>query len=139
MRHLAVLVAAAALIGCDSDTPSEPQGFSVMGAIEFYDDSVQVSVPDTVAVGETFAVSVRTYGDGCVEKGSTEVQVNDLSATVTPFDRHSGAEACPDVLRTHEHQATLAFEEPGDAVVTFRGRSVPRGGIRSVARTVVVE
>lgn len=139
MRRLAILVAAAALIGCDSDTPSEPKGFSVMGTIEFYDEPVEVTAPDTVAVGETFTASVRTYGNGCVEEGSTEVQVNELSATVTPFDRHSGADVCPAVLRTHEHQATLAFEEVGDAVVTFRGRSVPQGGITSLSRSVVVE
>jgi hypothetical protein len=68
--------------------------------------------------GTGFTVQVTTYGNGCYRKGETEVAVSGNVATVTPWDYVDlGAGACPDILLTFVHEATVAFPEAGSASV----------------------
>lgn len=62
---LAGLALALALVAC-----SGTQGFGperVRGTISYYDEPVQITVPDSVRRGETFAVTVMTFVGGCFE------------------------------------------------------------------------
>lgn len=97
-----------------------------------------VQIPDTVAAGEAFTATVRTYGGGCNKKGDTKVEVNDLHATVTPFDVRIESNVCTDILKVFQHTATLRFEKAGTAGVVVQGRKQPGNQVVTVKRTVVV-
>jgi hypothetical protein len=93
---------------------------------------VQVSA-DTVRAGRILTVTVLTTGNGCYAKGPTEVRVDGLAATVTPYDYFDlRAEACADVLQEFRHRAEITFEEAGAATVRIRAQP-------EVTRTIVVE
>ncbi len=122
----------------DGSGPNE----RVFGTVEFYDQPVKVVVPSSAQPGQPFAVTVVTYGGGCIEKGGTKVEVEGLRAEVRPYDYDitpvNGV--CTDELRIHEHTATLSFEEMGTAEVVFFGRKKGASGTTqtSVTRTLEV-
>jgi hypothetical protein len=101
-----------------------------------------VEVPGLVEQGQPFAVTVTTYGNGCIEKGETKVKVEALRAEIRPYDYDTSPlyGGCDDVLRTHEHTATLSFKEAGTAEIIFYGLKEGAGSVTqtSVTRTVVV-
>lgn len=140
MLRVLPLALVALALGCD--TATEPEEVRVVGVITgFKPDDPQIVTPDTVNAGEEFTVSVSTYGNGCVEKGSTEYEVDGLDATITPYDIEirGGTIACTDVLKELTHTATLQFAGAGIARVTVQGRQRPRGDPVTVERSVVVE
>jgi hypothetical protein len=124
-------------MGCSSITYPEER---VIGVITgFNADDPHVAVPDTVAAGESFAVTVRTYGGGCTRKGETETEIDGLRATVTPYDIQTRADICTDILKQFTHTASLRFNETGTARVVVRGRGhTPDGALLTIERTVVV-
>lgn len=116
---LAVLLLAAS--GCELVTGLE--GGSRLAYIAgFDDDDPHVTVPATVQAGAPFTVRVRTYGGGCVSKGATHVLLEGATATVVPYDRHSGAQVCTHELLMFEHAVEITFDAPGLAEVVVRGR-----------------
>lgn len=128
--------------GSPVDVPADGSGPSerVFGTIEYYGEPVRVEVPDNVEQGQPFAVT--TYGNGCIEKGGTNVEVEALRAEVRPYDYDTTplGHDCDDMLRIHEHTATLSFGEAGTAEIIFYGRKRDARGITqtSVTRTVEV-
>ena len=110
-----------------------------VGVIEHYGAPVVITVPDSVQAGVSFEVSVLTYGGGCLSKDGTEVQVSGLSADVTPYDIHSGAEACTDNLGLFDHRAMVTLRESGVAEIRFHGKQLPEDSLITVVREVVVE
>lgn len=110
--------------GCDNFTGPDKE--RVIGTVTgFEPDDPQWSVADTVQPGDTVTVSVQTYGDGCFEKGGTEVEVDGLEATVTPYDIHVDRRCVERSLKTFNHVATVRFDSAGTARVTLRGRTRP--------------
>lgn len=134
--HVGALAIAVLVAGCERT--AGPDERRKTGTIRFFEDPVLTRVPDTVAAGRSFSVSIRTYGGGCVRKGDTEVAQEERSATVTPFDVHSGANVCTAELKLFEHTATVTFRSPGSATVRFRGRAEPGDSVVTVSRPVVV-
>lgn len=134
----ALALALLLLLACSS--PSGPRERRVIGTIEFFDDPVVISLPDTAAAGEPFTATVRTYGGGCTRKGDTEVDVDGLRANVIPFDIETVGDqvVCPAVLVRFQHSATITFEEPGTGDVIVQGRREPENELFTVERTVVV-
>lgn len=136
-----VALAALALLG-----PALPAGGTgpavsrerVIGTIDFHQDPVRIEVPPAVAAGVPFAVRLVTYGNGCVEKGDTEVRVEGMAAVVTPYDLVLRGQPCVEILRMHEHTAWLRFDAPGRARVAVRGRREPSGEIVTFERSVDV-
>lgn len=122
----------------DGSGPSE----RVFGTLEYYGEPAQVEVPASVRHGQPFAVTVVTYGGGCIEKGETKAEVEALRAEVRPYDYDTSPvnPICDDVLRVHKHTATLSFEEAGTAEVVFYGLKEGVGGVTqtSVTRTIEV-
>ena len=106
----------------------EPDERRVIGVMETFANPVLVEVPDSVAVSVPFAVSVTTYSGfhSCVTRiGDTEVGLEGSIARVTPYDYRSERtedRACTDILRIFEHQTTVRFDVPGEAVVVVIGR-----------------
>jgi hypothetical protein len=109
-----------------------------LGIISFYNDPIVIEVPDTVASGLMFQVRVRTYGGGCITQGHTDVRVDGLRVTVTPYDIHSGGNVCTTELRLFQHEAAVRFDRVGTATVAVRGMRRPDDQTITEERTVVV-
>ena len=107
----------------------EPDERRVIGFIEFTYNPVLVEVPDSVAVSVPFAVSVTTYRGRCGTRiGDTEVVLEGNVARVTPYDyQATGDPNCTDNLLLYEHQTTVRFDVPGEAVVVVIGRKFDFG------------
>lgn len=143
MKRILLLGLVAFALGCN--LPTWVEEVRVVGVVVgFQDDDPHIVVPDTVQAGADFTVSVRTYGGGCERQGSTELEVDGLGATVTPYDitLRGVNVACTAVLKSFTHKATLRFVESGTARVTVRGREGGRAGhgdgLVTFERTVVV-
>jgi hypothetical protein len=113
-----------------------------VGTLTYFQDSVHVSIPDRVRAGEAFEVRAWTFGNGCLQTGETRVHVANRVASITPYDRHPRPRAriaCPDILRSNEHRATLVFQQAGSATVRIHGMREPGRELITVERSVVVE
>lgn len=134
---LAALVCTVSLGGCsDAVAPVESLQIAVIG--DFSDDAPRIAVPDTVAVGQPFSVTVESYGNSCVRLGRTEVAVLPGGAVVTPLDFVSTGGICRDVLLTFRHEASLSLDSIGMNRVFVRGREVPEGPILTFTHEVWV-
>jgi hypothetical protein len=110
-----------------------------VGVLAFHGDTAQVTVPQTVAVGEPATVVVTTYGGGCIRTGDMEVQVTGLVAELTPYDHFPPAGAiCTADLRLNRHTATVQFTQRGRATVRVRGRELPSGRVITAVREITV-
>jgi len=131
------VVALLSLAACDSVFgPDEDRR---TGVIAHYGDPVVLSAPDTVQVGVPFEISIVTYGNGCLSEGETQVRVRGLQVDVTPYDIHSGAAACDDILNYFPHRVTLALPTPGLAHLLFHGKQEPDNLRITVGREVFVK
>lgn len=103
-------------------------------------DAPQVVVPQEARVGVPFTVRVTTYGDGCVDKGFTEVAAGPSEADVRPYDFHPTDQnaACTRELRSHLHEASVRLEQPGTGTVRVHGRRMSDGEPVVVTRTVTI-
>lgn len=129
-RSIIPVGASLLLIGCAMVTGVDEE--RVVGQIG-YPDRVVIESPTTVKVGQSFDITVQTYGpDGCWSDDGTTVSISGLSATVTPFDRKSG-ELCTHAPVEITHVASLTFNQPGEAQITIKGRD------GTVERSVYVE
>ena len=88
--------------------------------------------------GRIVNVSVITYGAPCDSAARTDVQLSDLTAVVSPYDRRGG---CPDrSLATFEHNVTIEFRHSGAARVRVRALDAsPRSAANPSGDTIVVE
>ena len=144
-RPLALLLGTLVLAvsaGCRLLTDNEIRRERQLALIEFYGDPIVIEIPDTVAVGSPFEVTVRTYGGGCIDPGDTEVSVTGQAATVRPYDvfvTHLPPNyACTDDIRLYTHRATVRFDQAGPATVTVHGRVRPGDSAIAVPRSVHV-
>ncbi len=139
---LALAVAATVAAGCT--VTSGPDTETVRGILSFGpegsgdapatadpggDGALQGSLeaPDTVRVGESFPVTIRTVGlNGCWSSAGEDVSVDGLTATIVPFDSTGQREdvACTMALTSLLHEVELSFGEAGEAVVRVEGRRV---------------
>ena len=135
-RRRAWLPLAALLTACGA--PTNPSATERPGVIEFYSDPVQIEVPESVAAGEPFEVSVRTYGGGCILQDRTDVEGSGMVADVRPYDRHVSAPICTTELRLFNHTATVTFPERGTGRIRVHGMRAPADVPLVVERRVEV-
>jgi hypothetical protein len=135
-RAVSLLVLLAAILACHD--PVGPTKGSRVGVIASHGDPVVITLPDTVEVGESFSVSVRTYGGGCTNLDRTEARSDGMNTDITPYDAHSGARICPDILKWFDHIATIAVQQPGRAQIRVHGRKLPDDVRITELREVVV-
>lgn len=84
--------------------------------------------PDTVQAGRAFEVTTNTVGmNGCWRAGGQNVQIEDRTVLIAPYDAHSGAEVCTEILLFLSHRSTLVLEEPGTWTLRVSGRRVRLG------------
>ncbi len=142
LKFLLPLILLLALSACDGGRTVREVGLiSSYGATEEV-----ILAPDTVQAGETFTVTVQTYGNGCVEADDVEVAITDNLAILTPYGLISipgRNEACPEVERRPEHTSQIVFEEPGSATLRVRGmlkdNANPEGVMTTIERTIQVQ
>lgn len=123
--------------GEDGDGPPE----RVFGTIDYYGRPISVTVPETVEVGETFSVTVVTYGNGCIDAGETDVRLEPQRAEIRPYDYNvTPGRPCDDTLNRYEHAATVIFTKEGEAEVVVYGQRLAETGATNtqVSRTVTV-
>lgn len=143
---IAAVFAAGFATGCEAVFSGEESG-EVMATIDFSGgapspDTAVVRAPDTVGVRQSFPVTVRTYYGCLLEEGRTQIEVNGLSAEVTPFMRTIPGVNCPDFLRATDRIAYLRFASPGVGTVTVFGLNditYPSFGSSRRADTIHVE
>lgn len=128
-------ISAAGTSGCRIVDPGDLEG---VGAVQYYGDTTVVTLPSTVLLDSAFSVRFHTFGGGCITAVESTVRYDGMNATVTPIDRHSGADLCEDVLHHPQHQATLRFSQPGVGTVIVQGASYPDGGTLELRFPVVV-
>lgn len=133
-RTAAVTLGAVLLLsGCELITGVREE--VVRGTIG-YPDNVLLTIPETVRAGQEFAITVRTLGpNGCWSKDRTDLVINGLAVTITPYDtRKTGRDiACTAMPVELMHTASLTLERTGVVEVTIRGRD------GTVTESLVVE
>jgi hypothetical protein len=114
VRHLATVlgISAGACGISESDTFMEP------GIIVSYGDTAGITVPDSIARGATFQVSVATFAGGCTrEIARTDYTVSATLIEIRPFNRTKRSQVCWRDLLMLTHTVTVRIDEPGPAVV----------------------
>lgn len=121
--------------------PSESDEWELRrGVIKFDGDPIVIEHPDTLVLGSSDSVAVRTYGGGCIRQGVSEVTINGLTAVIEPFDSvHVAAQVCTRELRLFRHVVVVPFTERGTAVLRIVGLSQPADDEITVTRHVVVQ
>ncbi len=122
----------------NGDGPAE----RVFGTITYYNQPVDITLPSEAVHGEPFTLSILTYGDGCLEQGETDVQLEARRAEIRPYDYNTTpGRPCEDIVRAFEHQATVTFAEVGEVEIVFYGQRVSEDGVTntSVTRTLTVK
>ena len=110
-----------ASLSCDE--PVGPEDYRVVGRIDFSDvRGYEPQVPEIATTGVPFEVTAWTMGNGCYERGDTEVEIDGSAAVVTPYDYDYGAArgVCTAELRRFRHKGIVVFGESGTAEVVLR-------------------
>lgn len=121
IRGAALLGMAVLAAGC---SVVDSSGYSrELAYIEFAGSPVKIVLPATARVEEPFTVAVTTYGDGCTQRGDTQVSVSGAVAELRPFDLYDEEGDCPRILNDFVHEAEVIFEQPGTATLRVHGRT----------------
>ena len=111
----------------------------VIGIIDVGQTSQQVlDAPVGASVGQSFSVTVSTFGDSCVSADGADVTVNGLVATITPYDIVASGITCLDYLKAYPRVVQVTFKQAGAATIRVNGRSDSQPGLVTVERAVVV-
>jgi hypothetical protein len=149
-RHATVILLVAAAATCSPSDPGEPGDQPSPGLVEpggrpalltgVVGEEPDIQVPDAATGGEELTVRVTTYGlDGCWSKGETAVSVEDMTATVRPYDHEpTGDRICTQAIQEFSHEATLTFDRAGTGRVVVEGRRLEDRAAVSFVREVEV-
>jgi hypothetical protein len=93
------------------------------------DQSAQdaLKAPDAVQAGEAFTVTVTTVGNGCVRAGDSAVLLAESNAAVMVYDFTTATQPgvpCTAILKYLQHDVSLRFATPGQALIRVWGRKV---------------
>jgi hypothetical protein len=128
---LTVLLSVVTLVACSATEPPAggPERVRGPAILLFYGDTSSVSLPVSSHVGVPFALTVTSFGGGCIAHGGVEVTLRGLNAEVQPY-RYEAVRlppnmACTMELRIYHDTVSLKFNEPGDATVRVVGMRRP--------------
>lgn len=132
-----VLLLLGAAAGCHA--VGEPSSRRVIGVIENGNTGIQPPLlPDTVAAGTSFAVTVTTFGGACDRADGTDVTTTGSMADITPYVLLPPRETnCIALLVTSPRSVTLTFATPGTGIVRVHGRRFD-GTVVTLQGSVVV-
>jgi hypothetical protein len=111
------------------------------GVISFFGDPIVVEVPRSAVQGETIAIRMMTWGDGCTRKAETRISGSELSFLVEPFDSVGPLApnaVCDLILVGVEHEASLTLPVKGSVQVEIKGWALPENDMFSVKRRILV-
>lgn len=132
MARLSALGMMAALSTSACDIWGSP-GFGAYSVLVSLGDTAEISVPDSAGVGETFSVSIETFGGGCVVAAiRTDLEIRDSVARIFPWDFDSGESDCPDTPLFLHHEVELSFSQPGTAIIDIIGREDTGQGVNVI-------
>jgi hypothetical protein len=119
-------------------SPIESGGGRVVGTIDAGGTLAQViDAPAAVSPGQSFTVTVSTFGNSCVTPAGADVVMEGLIATITPYDDIAG-ETCLDYLKPYPRALQLSFGQAGAAIIRVKGRSFYQPGLVAVEHSLVV-
>lgn len=125
------------LMACNP-SPIEPGGGRMVGAIDAGGTLERViEAPSAVSRGQSFAITVSTFGNSCVSPAGADVVIDGLTATITPYDVVAGG-TCLDYLKPYPRALQLSFGQAGEAIIRVKGRSFYQPGLVAVERSLVV-
>lgn len=135
MRGLFALPLLFAVTACHH-SPLDSGGTRKIGDIDSGGTANQViDAPATVASNQSFTVTVTTFGSSCVSAAGADVMVDDLVATITPYDIVRDG-TCLEYNKPNPRPVALMFKRAGTATIRVRGASYQ--GIITVEKSVVV-
>jgi hypothetical protein len=139
IRRSFPIVLAVLSIACHS-SPVEPRPERVVGLIDAGQSFPQViDAPTEASLGQSFSVTVSTFGNSCVRAAGAEVTIDGLVATITPYDVVAvGSGVCLDYLKAYPRVVELSFGQAGAATIRVKGRSDYQPGVVTVERSLVV-
>lgn len=95
-----------------------------------------LKTPATVTAGQDFVVTVVTFGSGCASPDGAEVQVDEMTVAITPYDRiPTGSFRCEKSLQPLPRDITLRFDSPGR--ITIRVIGVNFAGERAIVESQI--
>ena len=97
-----------------------------------------ITAPSTAPVGQSFSITVSTFGNSGVSSAGAEVVVDGLVATITPYDFVVTGENCLDYLKAYPRTLQLGFGQAGTATIRVNGRSLYQAGTVSTEHSLVV-
>jgi hypothetical protein len=125
-------------IACHSsplDLPAE----RVVGTIDVGVTNQQViDAPAEASSGQSFTVTVSTFGNSCVTASGADVTIDGLVASITPYDVVVSGVTCLDYLKAYPRAVQLSFAQVGAATIRVKGRSDYQSGLVTVERSLVV-
>lgn len=125
------------VLACQSSS-LEPGGGRVIGTIDAGGTLERViEAPAAVSPGQSFTVTVSTFGNSCVAPAGADLVIDGLIATITPYDVVSGGN-CLDYLKPYPRALQLNFGQVGAAVIRVKGASLYQPGLVAVERSLVV-
>ena len=125
------------LMACHS-APIEPGRGRVVGTIDAGGTLDRViEAPSAVSPGQSFTVTVSTFGNSCVTPAGADVAIDGLIATITPYDVIAGG-ICLDYLKPYPRALQLSFGQAGAAIIRVKGASFYQSGLVTVERSLVV-
>jgi hypothetical protein len=87
-----------------------------------------IEAPNEVEAGKPFTATIHTIGqNGCWSAEGQNLTVEGNLAAVVPWDVHSGADVCTEVLGYLPHRVEITFTTPGRAVIRVDGRRARQG------------
>ena len=130
------IVLAVLSIACHSSI--EPGPGRVVGIIDAGQSFPQViDAPTEASLGQSFSVTVSTFGNSCVTAAGADVTIDGLVATITPYDVVVGG-VCLEYLKAYPRVVQLSFGQAGAATIRVNGRSDYQLGLVTVERSLVV-
>lgn len=134
MRPIVAVLLFAASCTDARDSTVEP-------GILYLQGQTMIQSPSMVHTDEPFTVSITTWGGGCIELRSTDVELTADGATITPYDEYfepPAGGACLANLVPIVHDASLSFDAPGTKTVTVHGRDAQHD-LADVTLSITVE
>lgn len=132
------IVLAVLSIACHSP-PIGPGAGRVVGIIDAGQSFPHViEAPAETSLGQSFSVTVSTFGNSCVTAAGAEVTIDGLVATIIPYDVVVAGVSCLEYLTAYPRVLQLSFGQAGAATIRVKGRSDYQPGLVSVERSLVV-
>ena len=125
-------------VACHS-SPIGPGAGRVVGTIDAGQSFPQViDAPAQASLGQSFSVTVFTFGNSCVRAAGADVTIDGLVATITPYDVVMTGVTCLEYLKGYPRVVQLSFGQAGTATIRVKGRRDYQPGLVTVERSLVV-